>query len=259
MRVEILGEVRVRDDAGSASAVRGKPGELLRLLAAGQGRPVGVDTIIDVLWGERPPRSVTANLQTYASRVRAVLTRATRHGEELLRYAGGTYRLAVGADECDLTRFADLAAHGRALRAGRERPADPERAVRVLRAAMELWLGPPLTAAMRDRSVVAEGIACRFEEIRLRAYADLVGAACAAGEPESVVADLRQLVVEHPRREGVHGLLLRALYEAGEPADALHAYHRLRHTLGAELGVEPGAEVRRLYEAILRGEPVRSA
>ncbi|SNY52480.1 AfsR/SARP family transcriptional regulator [Paractinoplanes atraurantiacus] len=245
MRVDVLGDLRVGDGAGSSPAVRGKPGELLRLLVAGQGRPVGIDVIIDVLWGERPPRSVTANLQTYASRVRSVLT-----CERRLAYGCGTYRLDLTAGECDLSRFVDLAAYGRTLR--------PGRAVQVLRAAVELWRGPPLTAAMRDRSVVAEGIACRFEEIRLRAYADLVDAACAAGEPESVVADLRQLVVEHPRREGVHGLLLRALYEAGEPAAALHAYHCLRHTLGAELGVEPGAELRRLYQAILRGHPVRS-
>ncbi|MBL7257985.1 AfsR/SARP family transcriptional regulator [Paractinoplanes lichenicola] len=221
MRIEVLGELRL-----STGPLRGRAAELLRLLVTGQGRPVAVHTITEVLWGDHPPRSAGANLHTYASRVRAVLDDDAR-----LVHAGGGYRL-LGGDR-DLTSFVALAASG-----------DPV----CLREALVLWQGPPITAAMRERSVVAEGIACRFEELRLQAYARLA----AAVEPASIVGELRQLVAEHPRRESVHALLVRALYEAGDAAAALLEYHRLRRALADELGVEPSAPLRALYRSVLR-------
>ena len=57
-----------------------------------------------------------------------------------------------------------------------------------------------------------------------------------------------------------------ALYRSGRQADALGAYRRARDLLADGLGVEPGAELRRLQTAVLRqdasldvrlvGEPV---
>ncbi|GAB2570953.1 hypothetical protein Aab01nite_05290 [Paractinoplanes abujensis] len=222
MSIDVLGELRL-----TGGPLRGKAAELLRLLVAGQERPVAVHTITEVLWGDRPPRSAAANLHTYASRVRAVLDDGAR-----LVHTGGSYRLLAG--RCDLASFAALAMSG-----------DPV----ALREALELWQGNPITPAMRERSVTAEGLARRFEELRLLAYARLA----AAAEPASLIGELRQLVAEHPRRESVHALLLRALYEAGDAAAALLEYHRLRRMLADELGVEPSAPLRALYRSVLCG------
>jgi hypothetical protein len=43
-----------------------------------------------------------------------------------------------------------------------------------------------------------------------------------------------------------------ALYGAGRPAESLEVYHRIRHTLAEELGVDPGPTLRELESAILR-------
>ena len=43
-----------------------------------------------------------------------------------------------------------------------------------------------------------------------------------------------------------------ALYRSGRQADALGAYQAGRRTLGDELGLEPGPELRELEAAILR-------
>ena len=46
-----------------------------------------------------------------------------------------------------------------------------------------------------------------------------------------------------------------ALYRAGRQADAVRAYQRARDVLVEELGLEPGAELRRLEAAVLAGDP----
>jgi Bacterial transcriptional activator domain len=45
-----------------------------------------------------------------------------------------------------------------------------------------------------------------------------------------------------------------ALYRAGRQAEALAAYRRARAMLAGELGLEPGEDLRRLEEAVLRQE-----
>ncbi len=246
MRIAVLGELRLVDDAGRMGRLGGRAGDLLRLLVAEHGRPVPVAVIVDVLWGEHPPRSVTANIQTYASRVRAAVGVT---GGAALVHSAAAYRLSLPRERCDLLRFADLVARG----AGRMD--DPHAALGPLEEAVALWRGTPMTAAMRDRSLTADSIAGHLEELRLRAYALLVDAACRAGEPARVLAGLRRLVAEHPRRESAHALLLRALYEAGDSAAAVCAYHEVRRTLSDELGVEPAEHLQVLYRAILRGAP----
>jgi predicted ATPase len=46
-----------------------------------------------------------------------------------------------------------------------------------------------------------------------------------------------------------------ALYRDGRQAEALDAFGRVRQVLGQDLGVDPGAELRRLHRAILQQSP----
>jgi len=46
-----------------------------------------------------------------------------------------------------------------------------------------------------------------------------------------------------------------ALYRSGQQAEALGVYRRARDVLAAELGVEPGPELRSLHQQILAGDP----
>jgi Bacterial transcriptional activator domain len=69
------------------------------------------------------------------------------------------------------------------------------------------------------------------------------------------VPELEGLVSQQPLRERLWAALLLALYRAGRQADALRAYQRARTILVEELGIEPGAELRRLQAAILAQDP----
>jgi predicted ATPase len=67
-----------------------------------------------------------------------------------------------------------------------------------------------------------------------------------------VIGELEGLAAEYPVRERLWRLLVLALYRAERQADALAAYRRARDLLVAELGLEPGEELRRLEQAVLR-------
>jgi DNA-binding SARP family transcriptional activator len=62
----------------------------------------------------------------------------------------------------------------------------------------------------------------------------------------------RRLVELEPFRESGHRVLMRALAERGNVADALRAYERLTALLRSELGVDPGPQTRDLHRELLR-------
>jgi hypothetical protein len=63
------------------------------------------------------------------------------------------------------------------------------------------------------------------------------------------------LVAREPTRERLAGQLMLALYRSGRQADALAAYRAARSSLVEELGLEPGAELKRLEAAVLAHDP----
>src|SRR5207253_9466701 len=97
----------------------------------------------------------------------------------------------------------------------------------------------------------------RLEERRLAAVEEWLEAALAAGRAGEVVAELEALVRRHPLREGLHGLLMRALYESGRQADALGAFQSARRVLVEELGIDPSPQLQELQARILRQEVAR--
>src|SRR4029450_4231821 len=60
---------------------------------------------------------------------------------------------------------------------------------------------------------------------------------------------LQRLVVDHPFRERLQGLLMLALSRSGRQTEALRAYQVAVHAL-AEIGLAPGPELRWLEQQI---------
>ena len=81
MRFRVLGAVELvlADSVLSAGAPLQRC--VLAALAVDVGRSVKVDTLIDRVWGDRPPPRPRATIQTYVTALRRLLERETAAGQ----------------------------------------------------------------------------------------------------------------------------------------------------------------------------------
>jgi SARP family transcriptional regulator, regulator of embCAB operon len=168
----------------------------------------------------------------------------------LLASAPPGYRLAIGQDQYDLGRFRtqkDAGLHAAAA-------GEFEQASRQMSDALAQWRGPFLED-LRDFQFV-ETLATAFDEEKVVAHTAHVEAEIACGRPQAVITELETLIAEHPYREPLWAQLITAYYLADRQSDALDAYLRLKTRLAEDLGIDPGAKLRELYEQVLRQEPV---
>ena len=236
LEFRLLGPLGVLRD-GAPLALGGlKQRALLAILLLRAGRVVSTDTLVDLLWGERPPRTATTSLQNFVSQLRKVI------GADVLLTRAPGYLLDLDGHELDLRRFED------AVHAARR--ADPEERARLLRSALRLWRGAPLAEFAYEPFAQTE--ITRLEEARLSALEDRLDAELELGRHGELVGELEALVVEHPTRERLRGQLMLALYRSGRQADALSAYRDARRALTEELGIEPTPALQQLHSAILR-------
>jgi DNA-binding SARP family transcriptional activator/predicted ATPase len=231
----LLGPLEVRAGAGPLPLGGQKQRALLALLLLNANRVVARDRLVDELWGESPPETAVASVQTYVSRLRKLLPT----GVLVTRQRG--YQLDIEPTKFDLTTFERLVAEARG--------APPERASVLLRAALELWRGPALIEF--EDEPFARVARERLEEARLGALEERLDADLAIGRDAELVGELEALVVEQPHRERLHAQLMIALYRSGRQAQALATYRRARSALD-ELGLEPNRSLKELEQQILR-------
>jgi DNA-binding SARP family transcriptional activator len=163
------------------------------------------------------------------------------------RQPGYLLRVAPGA--LDAARFEELTDKARRALADGAAPA----AGAMLREALGLWQGQAFEEFLDTDVGAAESD--RLAELRLVAQEDRIEADLQVGRHRELVAELEGLVRDQPLRERLWAQLLLALYRAGRQADALLAYQRARSVLVEELGIDPGAELRRLHAAVLAQDP----
>ncbi len=237
----VLGTTRALRDDGTAVTLGGaRLRALLTVLALRPGRTVPAGHLVDEVWDGDPPADAAGALQALVGRLRRAL------GRGAVESVAGGYRLATQPDAVDLHRFERLAGEGsRALEDG-----DAAGALAVLGEALALWNGPAL-ADLPDRTAIAS----RWEARRLDARRAALGALLALGRPGEALPELAVLCDTHPLDEPLQALRIRALRDAGRPAEALAAYEEVRTLLDGRLGTAPGPALRALHTELLHPEP----
>ncbi|MFF1695257.1 BTAD domain-containing putative transcriptional regulator [Streptomyces sp. NPDC058257] len=237
----LLGPVEVWR-AGRRLALGGpKPRALLAALLLEPGRVVSVDALIDAIWGERPPDTARSLIQSYVSALRRALP------ADAIETRPPGYLVHTDATLVDRAEFDRLAAQGRQAAAAGDHPV----AARLLGDALALWRGPALGGIGETLRAMAD----QLDEARQAALEERIAAELTqTGRERELVAELTALVATHPTRERLRGQLMLTLYRLGRQADALAVYAEGRDVLADELGIDPGPDLRRMHEAILRAD-----
>jgi DNA-binding SARP family transcriptional activator len=242
--LQVLGPVRGwrgDDEIDLGSAHRRA---VLAVLALSSGHTVSRDELIAGLWGEHPPSSASGSIYTYVSGLRQALEpgRAKRSAS-VLASVGSGYSLRLDRADIDVHRFTTL-------RANAANATDPHAALRDLDAALGLWQGDALTGIPGP---FAQAQRAKLAELRLAAVEHRAELLLDLGRPDEPVAELTALSQEHPLRERLRVLLMRALHACGRTAEALDVFADARTALVEASGLEPGPELRQLQHILLTG------
>nr|WP_082108010.1 BTAD domain-containing putative transcriptional regulator [Mycobacterium sp. UM_NZ2] len=235
MELGVLGPLQARHDGASVTIPGAKPRAILTMLGLHGGSVLSAETLIDLLWGDEPPRTAAKALQTHISSLRRAL--------------GDGFVLTEGTGWILNTTEVDAPRYKRATKAGRDAAAagDTGQAVVRFEEALSLWRGTPELPDSRrgvsERTRWIEGHAALVE--------DRADALLATGRAAEIIGELEAAVADAPLRERRWAQLMLALYRAGRQGEALGAYQRARALLADELGVDPGPELRRLEAAIV--------
>ncbi|MFK0295270.1 AfsR/SARP family transcriptional regulator [Streptomyces sp. NPDC090442] len=248
LRFALLGSLQAwRGDTGlELGPVREQA--LLAALLLRPGRTVSRQQLLQGVWGTEPPGTGDKVIPVYVHRLRRRLdARGRTPAGAVIDTVRGGYRFAAQSARVDVARLAEIAVEGRAARdAG-----DLGAAVDAWSTALGLFRGEPLAGIPGP---FAEGERLRLVEQRLVLVQDKAGCLLRSGRHAEAIGELFSLTTTHPYNQALAALLMRALHAGDRQADALEVYAATRRRLVDEQGVEPGAELRRVHEAVLRGD-----
>ncbi|HET6651142.1 MAG TPA: BTAD domain-containing putative transcriptional regulator [Nocardioides sp.] len=234
--------VRVGDRVVTGGRLGGvKPRRLLEALALTPGRAVSKEVLADRLWGENPPRSYVATLESYVCVLRRSVGAPGGRDSWLATTPGG-YLLDPRLVSVDLAE----ARH--ALRCAPD--SETAVAVRLTEAAVGL----------DEQGLLVESAGDHWVDAVRRDFTAKVVAACVhtadrcLDERELVVAArlAREALRRDPFAEAAVQVLLRALTAQGRRSEAIRVFRDFRRLLVDELGIDPDTETLAAYLDVLR-------
>jgi len=226
--VTILGPVHAAHDGRAIRLGGARERAVLAALAIAGPDGLSTERLVDLVWGEAPPRTAARTVQAYLSRLRAAL------GADAICTDAGRHRL--DGVQVDLWRFEEL----RTRAAGR-----PAEAAEALTEAISLWRDP-----VPAREAALDGAALELAALGA-ARLEVTEAALAHVGDAECVGIAERLLAEDPHREHAWLRLATAHYRLGRTAEALEALRRARHLLVEELGLDPSSALVQLERDLL--------
>ncbi|WP_152471641.1 AfsR/SARP family transcriptional regulator [Nocardiopsis gilva] len=225
----------------------GRELEIAVLLGLEGGRPVSRESILKRIW-----RGDTGKLPTLHSAITRLRNRLEAAGvrRSILAQRNGMYTLAVGLEAVDWRRFVHLCTESK----GAQRAGDVAGALAKVTDALALWTGTPFdnqswTWALGLRSQMEQAHQSALEQwarLALRTH-DV--------QPCDVADALAAHTPRYPLNERLTEVFMLALHQAGRTSEAVMAYHTMSRTLSEESGTNPGPDLQRTLQSLLKAEP----
>jgi len=244
-RIELFGKFRMSQAGASIAAVNtNRLKSLLTYLVLHGDTPQGREHLAFLLWPDSNEAQARTNLRQLLHHLRRALPDecgflyADNHTVQLRRDRACSvdvveFEAALAAAE-SATRGADLATELRALEDAARLYQDD-----LLPGFYDDWLQPKREHYRQKAAKVFSRLAALLEQGR-----DLPAA----------IGYAERLVAQDPLREAHHQLLIRLHASNRDRASALRAYHQCMRVLRRELGVEPCAATRELFEDVLKSD-----
>ncbi|WP_150307099.1 AfsR/SARP family transcriptional regulator [Planctomonas psychrotolerans] len=243
LAVTVIGPLTVRRGAVvlDAHSLGGpKPRQIFEILLLNIGLPVSKARLIDLLWGDAPPREALTSLESYVSVLRRHLQPG--HGRSgPLRTATGGYLIDRAAVDLDLVRFETLVHEAQGL--------EPAGAFRLLSSALALVTGPLLGDELRSAWAEEERRRHAVTVAAVRVVA--AEAAMALGRFDEAIRWSEEVLAGDPLNERAWLSLLSSLERNGHHAEGLRAFAECRAILNRELGCAPNPALRQVHARLL--------
>jgi predicted ATPase/DNA-binding SARP family transcriptional activator len=232
LTVLVLGGLQILDAEGSRIRYRALRAEILVAYLAITGRPQSRESLATLLWDDREHKQALANLRSLLAQIPAEMRPLLDVGRQAIGFAA---EAKIWVDSQQFEHELTLGDHAAT--------------------AIERYHGDFLAGvSLRDSIGLEEWILVERERLRLlagetlqtQAWKDLRSRRYKAGIDKAWL-----LVRLDPLREASQRLLLQLLARDKQFNQAIAQYTSFRDLLEAELGVEPDAETRRLYQRVL--------
>jgi DNA-binding SARP family transcriptional activator len=243
LQFRILGPLEIADESGPIELRGQRQRRLLAVLLLRANEIVPTDSLLEALWGAKPPKTAETALQNGISELRKSLGSAT------IETRPRSYRLRVDPEQLDAVQFRQL------LEDARGQP--PEQRAQTLATALKLWRqDEPLADLTFEEFVQAERH--RLLGLQHDARIERLDAELACGRHADIVSEAESLAAHDPLNERLANIRITALYRCGRQAEAMQVYQAMQKSLKAQ-GQLPGPELRETHALILRHSPALAA
>ena len=232
LKINVLGRFQAQWDDGEAVDIPSRKALALLTYLAVESGPRPREVLANLLWGGTGDDRARHNLRQALSKI--------RHCCDSLIVAIGDDLALDSNCIADVKRFEELA--------GSE---DPDE----LRECLDLYRGELLEGLNPREPEYAEWLMMARTRLRDTAcrVADRLGHALVeSGRIDDAIDAFRDLLTVDPAHEPAHRALMSLYAKAGRRSEALRQFKACGEALHRELGVEPGARTREVYEGLCK-------
>ena len=222
--------------------------DILCFIASRRHRRASKDAIIDTFWGETDIDVVEKNFHPTVSHIRKALNSNQPLKQNFIIYRDGDYQLNPELTyRIDIEEFDKLVNQGESARRARR----TDECVNAYEQAIALYRGD---FAQGSYEPWVDEQRTYYKEQYLHLLHELANVAQKQDEWTRSLQLAQSILREDPFREDIHCLIMKAHVSLGNRSAAREQFESLKRLLHKELGVEPGAETRKIYQQLLKSE-----
>ncbi|MBV9216041.1 MAG: tetratricopeptide repeat protein [Acidobacteria bacterium] len=250
LTVNVLGPVDIYRDPSKSFApdawTTRRARDIFCFVATSKHRRIAKDVLIESFWPDEDPATVEKNFHPTISHIRKALNSRQAFKQNFLIFRDGAYLLnpemSYSIDSEDFERYIVDAENAK-------RDKDNDKLRESLEAAIRLYRGEFMPGIY---DAWAEERRTYYSEQFLRVVGAMAKLSFSEKKWNNVIRYAGDLLREDPYREDMHRLLMKVHAVQGKPAAVKEQFDALRTLLKNELGIEPSAETRRIYQELLK-------